>query len=83
MHMGHVIRTCVGQARELNPNYKGSGDTLLPAGDVAAVVARPAGVGDGGSSWRLKALRRAQAQAAQQGVALTDVRFEYAVILPD
>ena len=32
-------------------------------------------VGDGGASWRMKALRRAQAQAAEEGSNLSEVRL--------
>lgn len=66
----------IAAARELNPGMRGDGDTSAPNAPIEVVVARPAGVGDGGSSWRLKALRRAQVQAAQQGVALDEVVSE-------
>ncbi|CAI5491389.1 unnamed protein product [Closterium sp. Naga37s-1] len=71
-------------ARELNPYFK-SGDgfpdsaAAHPAADPAAQrpgSARPApppGVGDGGASWRLKALRRAKEQAEREGKRLSEV----------
>ncbi|CAI5500278.1 unnamed protein product [Closterium sp. Naga37s-1] len=75
-------------ARELNPYFK-TGDgfpdsaAAHPAADPAAHSAaqrlgsaRPApppGVGDGGASWRLKALRRAKEQAEREGKRLSEV----------
>ena len=51
-----------GQAKELNPEM---------ADDVDARKSKPRaatrGVGDGGASWRLKALRRAQNVAEEEG----------------
>lgn len=63
--------------RELNPYFKGNGtgypeeesekrngkDQLLPTSVV----------GDGGASWRMKALRRAKEQAAREGQKLEEV----------
>ena len=51
----------------------------MPPGEVAVKAARqqqrqPPAVGDGGSSWRLKALQRAQAAAAEQGRHVSEVR---------
>ena len=60
-------------AMELNPFWKGGGDGLptqhaqaaaVRGGGVAAPP--PGAVGDGGASWRLKALKRAQVQAAAE-----------------
>lgn len=66
------------QSRELNPHFANGGDGVpppKPAGSAAAAAApRPAGVGDGGTSWRLKALRRAQATAAEEGKDVREVR---------
>ena len=66
------------QSRELNPHFANGGDGVpppKPAGSaVAAAAPRPAGVGDGGTSWRLKALRRAQATAAEEGKDVREVR---------
>jgi hypothetical protein len=61
------------QSRELNPHFANSGDGVPPP---AAAGANPkaAGVGDGGTSWRLKALRRAQAAAAEGGKDVREVR---------
>jgi hypothetical protein len=67
------------QSRELNPHFANGGDGVpppKPTGSTAAAAAapRPAGVGDGGTSWRLKALRRAQATAAEEGKDVREVR---------
>jgi hypothetical protein len=49
----------------------------VPPSETAAEAARqrplPPVVGDGGSSWRLKALQRAQAAAAEQGRHVSEV----------
>ncbi|KAK9827469.1 hypothetical protein WJX74_004333 [Apatococcus lobatus] len=63
------------KARELNPEIRG--DATAPEvpgkqpGRPAAAV-----VGDGGASWRMKALRRAQAQAAEEGSNLSELVSE-------
>ncbi len=44
-----------------------AGPGKQPAKAGAAVI------GDGGASWRMKALRRAQAQAAEEGSNLSEV----------
>lgn len=60
-------RPSTPQERELNPYLKDGGSGVPPEGQAAAAAptaaARAAGVGDGGASWRLKALKRAQQQA--------------------
>lgn len=62
--------------RELNPYFKNSGTGYPEEADenktqrdksVSAVV------GDGGASWRLKALKRAQEQAAREGRNINEV----------
>lgn len=59
------------QARELNRSLL-EGTAVQ---DAAVQRAAPAaGVGDGGASWRLKALRRAQATAKEQGCDVREVR---------
>lgn len=58
---------CHPQERELNPYLKDGGSGVPPSqaegGAAPAAAQRAAGVGDGGASWRLKALKRAQQQA--------------------
>lgn len=57
------------QDRELNPYFRDGGSGVPPTEGGAAAApaaARPAAVGDGGASWRLKALKRAQAQAGEE-----------------
>ena len=76
---------------ELNPFWAERGDGLPPpAGDACGGAATPpargvesapgvagsGGVGDGGASWRLKALRRAQERAAEEGLPLDAVVAE-------
>lgn len=75
------------QARELNTYWENGGDGVpkeaSSAGNGAAAAAPPpqkasgiiagAKIGDGGASWRLKALRRAQEAAAEQGRSVSEV----------
>lgn len=61
--------TPTNQERELNPYLKDGGSGVPPEaarGAAAEPIHRAAGVGDGGASWRLKALKRAQAQAGEE-----------------
>eukprot|EP00897_Mesotaenium_endlicherianum_P002075 jgi/Mesen1/1896/ME000143S00946 len=64
-------------ARELNPFFKAGGDGNppgdAPPGASSKLPPGPRGVGDGGASWRLKALRRAQEQAAREGKSLEEL----------
>ena len=56
----------------------------MPPGETAAEAARqrlPPAVGDGGSSWRLKALQRAQAAAAEQGRDVSEVRASDSILV--
>ena len=62
--------------RELNPEMRGDGDSQGAA--LRAGVSSPASVvGDGGASWRLKALRRAQERAAAEGRKVDEVVSEH------
>lgn len=63
--------------RELNPYLKDNGSGYPEESDGAKVVANrllsSSLVGDGGASWRLKALKRAQEQAAREGHSFQEV----------
>ena len=66
------------QAKELNTAWEGGGDGV-PKQDAAAAAAKTSGiiatakVGDGGASWRMKALKRAQEAAAEEGRSVNEV----------
>lgn len=66
--------------RELNPYFKedGSGypDDVEPTKTGGDRLLASSVVGDGGASWRLKALKRAQEQAAREGKNLKEVAEE-------
>ena len=70
-------------ARELNPYWKaGDGSGLPPADDQKALSLGAHGmVGDGGASWRRKALKRAREQAEREGKPLEDVCGECMIFL--
>lgn len=71
--------------RELNPYLKSNGSGYPEGSDQRNSDQNPllssAVVGDGGASWRLKALKRAQEQAAREGRKLDDVSCIQIVIL--
>ena len=58
--------------RELNPHWKGGDGTGLPTTEAGRAVGR-GGVGDGGASWRRKALKRAHEEAAREGTDVKEV----------
>lgn len=65
------------QARELNPYFKDGGRGLPPEeqqSDQQRAESMKTKVGDGGLSWRMKALKRAKEQASDQGLHLDEVR---------
>ncbi|KAK9823428.1 hypothetical protein WJX72_002672 [[Myrmecia] bisecta] len=70
-----AARAAKMQEREINKERTGvEATTSQPAQPASGLGAAPAaGVGDSGASWRLKALRRAQAQAAEQGADVKQV----------
>ena len=59
-------------SRELNPEMRGDAGV-----STSAPAVPPSVVGDGGASWRLKALRRAQERAAAEGRNVNDVVSEH------
>lgn len=61
--------------KELNPELRAGGDGA--PGDAATIApAAGVGIGDGGASWRMKALRRAQNQGGEEGRGLNDIVAE-------
>lgn len=68
--------------KELNPYWKNDGHGLPTEeekgglrGGNSGKLPPPPGVGDGGASWRMKALKRAQEAAAREGRQLDEVRL--------
>ncbi|GAB2217679.1 hypothetical protein Droror1_Dr00000882 [Drosera rotundifolia] len=70
----------VGNSRELNPYLKGDGTGYPEDGDRirtgGSQLLSSSLVGDGGASWRLKALKRAKEQAEREGKKLEEVAEE-------
>jgi hypothetical protein len=63
-------------SKELNPYWKAGGEGLPPEAEPQRGGVRQklgSGIGDGGASWRLKALKRAQEAAAREGKNLNEV----------
>ena len=72
----------VSNVKELNPYWKNDGIGLPTEAEKGGLTGGgrgrllpPPGVGDGGASWRMKALKRAQEQAAREGKKLDEVRI--------
>ncbi|KAG0566602.1 hypothetical protein KC19_7G076500 [Ceratodon purpureus] len=70
----------VSNVKELNPYWKNDGIGLPTEAEKGGLsgggrgrLPPPPGVGDGGASWRMKALKRAQEQAAREGKQLDEV----------
>ncbi|KAG5560277.1 hypothetical protein RHGRI_003542 [Rhododendron griersonianum] len=59
--------------RELNPYLKNNGSGYPEVEDGKKAGVSSSVVGDGGASWRLKALKRAQEQSAREGRNLKEV----------
>ncbi|KAK9070780.1 hypothetical protein SSX86_011182 [Deinandra increscens subsp. villosa] len=59
--------------RELNPYFNNDGSGYPEEEDGESNLLSTSVVGDGGASWRLKALKRAQEQAAREGKNLDEV----------
>lgn len=72
--------------RELNPYFKDNGGGYPEdTGDTKAGgdhLLSSSVIGDGGASWRLKALKRAKEQAAREGRKLDDVCYLSFLIKP-
>ncbi|GAQ78864.1 hypothetical protein KFL_000200160 [Klebsormidium nitens] len=63
-------------SKELNPYWKTGGEGLPPEANPRLGGGRAksaVGIGDGGASWRMKALKRAQEAAAREGKDLNEV----------
>lgn len=62
--------------RELNPYFKNDGSGYPEEEDKSgdSKLLSASVIGDGGASWRLKALKRAKEQAAREGKDLDEVR---------
>ena len=77
----------VAAERELNPHWSNGGDGFKPSSGIDTpedearnpktnallTAGASGGVGDGGASWRLKALRRAKERAAEEGKSPSEV----------
>lgn len=67
-----------GEEEEEGKHFEGGGREGGMLSGGKGTLPRPPVVGDGGASWRMKALKRAQEQAAREGRKLDEVQHAMA-----